>query len=55
MITSEEAKVNILKRYCDKLLKVLPATKVLTLFEADRSFRKKMIEQFKKRHKRKNN
>lgn len=38
-------------KYVNDLLKILPAKKVLTLMESNRSFKHKMIEQFKRRHK----
>ena len=51
MIKMEEAKLNLDKQYQEKLLKVLSAKKILKLMEADRSFRRKMIQEFRERHK----
>ncbi|MDX1278952.1 hypothetical protein [Oceanihabitans sediminis] len=46
-----EDKYKLQRDYYAKLSKVLSSKKILKLIEADRSFKHKMIEQFKQRHK----
>lgn len=47
---NEKEKQELQAKYINNLLTVLPAKKVIALMRADRSFRKKMIEEFKQRH-----
>ena len=51
IIKMEQAKLDLDKQYQEKLLKVLSAKKILKLMEADHSFRRKMIQEFRERHK----
>ena len=48
----EETKYKLEKDYYKKLSSVLSSKKILKLFEADLSFRRKMIKEFKERHRR---
>ncbi len=50
VIKMEEERIKLQKIYYQKLQKVLSAKKIMKLMQADRSFRKKMIEEFKDRH-----
>lgn len=50
MIKMEEERVKLQKVYYQKLQKVLSAKKIMKLMQADRSFRQKMIKEFKERH-----
>lgn len=47
---TEDKRVELNKAYYKKLFKVLSAKKIVALIQADRSFRKKMIKEFKSRH-----
>lgn len=49
-IKMEEAHLKLQKDYYAKLQKIFSAKKIMTLMNAERSFRRKMIEQFKDRH-----
>ncbi|QRM89898.1 sensor of ECF-type sigma factor [Lacinutrix sp. WUR7] len=51
MLSIKKEKQELDTKYLNDLLKILPAKKVLTLMQANRSFKHKMIEQFKQRHK----
>ena len=51
MIDLKKKKQELDTEYINDLLKILPAKKVLILMQANRSFKHKMIEQFKQRHK----
>ncbi len=53
IIKMEEARLKLQKDYYAKLLNILSAKKIMKLMNAERSFRRKMIEQFKDRHRRK--
>ena len=46
----DEERFKLQKEYYTKLLNILSAKKIIKLFEADHSFRRKMIDQFKQRH-----
>lgn len=48
--TMEETRFKQDKAYRNKLLTVLPAKKVIALMRAEHHFRKKMIKEFKERH-----
>ncbi len=50
IIKMEEARLKLQKDYYAKLQKMLSAKKIMKLMNAERSFRRKMIEQFKDRH-----
>ncbi|WAC02057.1 hypothetical protein N7U66_20035 [Lacinutrix neustonica] len=50
LIASELARQQLDKKYYTALRDVLSAKKILKLMEADRSFRRKLIEEFKERH-----
>lgn len=52
MLSIKKEKQELDTKYLNDLLQILPAKKVLTLMQANRSFKHKMIEQFKQRHKR---
>ncbi|AUC77183.1 sensor of ECF-type sigma factor [Olleya sp. Bg11-27] len=47
----EEAKVKSYKVYIDKLSQIISYKKIVLLFNAERSFKRKMIEEFRGRHK----
>ena len=51
MLDIKKKKQELDTKYINDLLKILPAKKVLTLMKSNRSFKHKMIEQFKRRHK----
>lgn len=51
MISIEKEKQESHEAYVNKLLEILPAKKVIKLMQADRSFRRRMIERFKDMHK----
>lgn len=51
MLEIKKEKQELDTKYINDLLKILPAKKVLTLMKSNRSFKHKMIEQFKQRHK----
>ncbi|OIQ22929.1 hypothetical protein [Lacinutrix sp. MedPE-SW] len=50
LIKMELSKQKIQKEYYTKLKNVLSAKKILKLMNAERSFRRKMIQEFKQRH-----
>lgn len=47
----EDARVKSYKIYVDKLSKIISYKKIVLLFNAERSFKRKMIEEFRGRHK----
>ncbi|WGD34976.1 hypothetical protein [Olleya sp. YS] len=49
MLNTEKQKQELESKYVNDLLAVLPATKVISLFKAERSFKRKMIEEFRGR------
>ena len=49
----EKQKVELHSKMLNQLLEVMPAKKIIKLFQAERSFRHKMFEEYKKRHTRK--
>ena len=50
IIKIEEERLKLQKIYYQKLQEVLSAKKIMKLMQADRSFRQKMIKEFKERH-----
>jgi len=50
VIKMEEEHVKLQKNYYKKLQEVLTAKKIMKLMQADKSFRQKMIREFKERH-----
>lgn len=50
IIKIEEERIKLQKSYYKKLQEVLSAKKIMKLMQADRSFRQKMIREFKERH-----
>jgi hypothetical protein len=46
-----QKEADLMARYNEKLLKLLPAKKVLRLYQAENEFRVHMIKQFRDRHK----
>ncbi|WP_452220475.1 sensor of ECF-type sigma factor [Lacinutrix salivirga] len=50
IIEIEETKNKLTKTYITDLLKVLPAKKVILAISGEKEFRRKMIEEFKERH-----
>lgn len=50
MVNTEKEKQELHSKFIGDLLKVLPAKKIISLMQADRTFRHKMIKQFKERH-----
>jgi Spy/CpxP family protein refolding chaperone len=50
MIEIEKEKVALRSKLLNDLLEILPAKKIVALIKAERSFRRKMVEEFKERH-----
>ncbi|WP_296315649.1 hypothetical protein [Winogradskyella sp. UBA3174] len=50
MINLDKEKVELRSKMLNDLLKILPAKKIVSLLQAERSFKRKMIEEFKERH-----
>lgn len=50
MVSIEKQKCELDEQHLINLLKVLPAKKIIALHQANRSFRRKMIDEFKQRH-----
>ncbi|WP_179317013.1 Spy/CpxP family protein refolding chaperone [Winogradskyella undariae] len=50
MEKTEIQKTDLNSKYLKELLSILPAKKIIKLYQAEHSFRKKMFEEYKKRH-----
>jgi len=50
MVSIERERVELRSIMLNNLLKILPAKKIIALLQAERSFKRKMIEEYKKRH-----
>jgi hypothetical protein len=50
MEKTEQQKVKLHSKMLEDLLQILPAKKIIKLYQAERSFRQKMFEAYKKRH-----
>ena len=50
MEKTEKQKVALESKLLNQLLEILPAKKIIKLYQAERSFKQKMFEEFKKRH-----
>jgi hypothetical protein len=50
MVSIEREKVELRSIMLNNLLKTLPAKKIIALLQAERSFKHKMINEYKKRH-----
>ena len=50
MVRLEKEKAELHSKMLNDLLKILPAKKIVSLMQAERSFKHKMIEEFKERH-----
>lgn len=50
MVSLEKEKAELHSKMLNDLLKILPAKKIVALMQAERSFKHKMIEEFKERH-----
>ncbi|WP_179020353.1 hypothetical protein [Winogradskyella forsetii] len=50
MISLEKEKTELRSKLINDLLEILPAKKVVALVQAEESFRRKMIEEYKERH-----
>lgn len=50
MVSIEREKVELRSIMLNNLLKILPAKKIVALLQAERSFKRKMINEYKKRH-----
>jgi hypothetical protein len=48
-LEQESALIELRKTYVEELLTVIPAVKVVRLFEAERKFKKEMIDHLRKR------
>ncbi|MDN3492311.1 sensor of ECF-type sigma factor [Winogradskyella bathintestinalis] len=46
----EKDKLELQSSLLNELFKILPATKIIKLYQAERSFKHKMFEEYKKRH-----
>ncbi|NRD19744.1 hypothetical protein HNV08_06760 [Winogradskyella eckloniae] len=46
----EKQKVELQSQLLNQLLEILPAKKIIKLYQAERSFRQKMFDEYKKRH-----
>ena len=54
MVKLDNERTELRSKKLKDLLNVLPAKKVIALVQAERTFKRKMIEEFKQRHRRKN-
>ncbi|WP_179345710.1 hypothetical protein [Winogradskyella ursingii] len=52
LISLEREEVELESKYLNDLLTVLPAKKIVALLQAERSFKRKMFEEYKSRHSR---
>ncbi|MGJ8550236.1 sensor of ECF-type sigma factor [Winogradskyella wichelsiae] len=50
MEKTEIQKTDLKSKYLKELLSILPAKKIIKLYQAEHSFRQKMFEEYKKRH-----
>ena len=50
MIENEKKRNDLENKYINDLLKFLPAKKIITLYRAEHSFKRKMIEEYRGRH-----
>jgi Skp family chaperone for outer membrane proteins len=50
MISIEKEKVALRSKMLNDLLEILPAKKIVALVQAEKSFRSKMLQEFKSRH-----
>ncbi|MFP4845720.1 sensor of ECF-type sigma factor [Winogradskyella sp. PE311] len=50
MVSIEKQRVGLRSKMINDLLQILPAKKIVSLLQAERSFKRKMIEEFKQRH-----
>lgn len=50
MEKAEKEKVVLQSKLLNDLLEILPAKKIIKLYQAERSFKQKMFEEYKKRH-----
>ncbi|WP_282031785.1 sensor of ECF-type sigma factor [Winogradskyella eximia] len=50
MEKTEKQKVALESKLLNQLLEILPAKKIIKLYQAERSFKQKMFEEYKKRH-----
>lgn len=50
MVSTEKDKAELRSKFLNELLEVLPAKKIVALVQAEKSFRYKMIEEYKARH-----
>ncbi|NRR90526.1 sensor of ECF-type sigma factor [Winogradskyella undariae] len=46
----EKQKTDLKSKYLKELLSILPAKKIIKLYQAEHSFRQKMFDEYKKRH-----
>lgn len=46
----EKQKVELQSKLLNQLFEILPAKKIIKLYQAERSFKQKMFEEYKKRH-----
>ncbi|WP_405576775.1 sensor of ECF-type sigma factor [Winogradskyella sp. Asnod2-B02-A] len=52
MEKAEKQKVALESKLLNQLFEILPAKKIIKLYQAERSFKQKMFEEYKKRHSR---
>ncbi|WP_179008361.1 sensor of ECF-type sigma factor [Winogradskyella forsetii] len=50
LISIEQEKTELRAKLLNDLLEILPAKKIVALVQAEKSFRRKMIEEYKERH-----
>lgn len=54
MISIEQKKVELHSKMMTDLLEILPATKIIKLIQTEKSFKRKMLQEFKSRHAKRN-
>ena len=50
MVSIEQEKVELRSKMLKDLLEILPAKKIITLVQSEKSFKRKMLQEFKSRH-----
>lgn len=50
MVSMEKERVELRSKMLNDLLEILPAKKIITLVQTEKSFKRKMLQEFKSRH-----
>jgi hypothetical protein len=50
MVSIEQEKIELRSKMLKDLLEILPAKKIITLVQTEKSFKRKMLQEFKSRH-----